>query len=160
MKENKISLTQFLLLLIFIVFTIGFTLSYNELHNFNMIQRSRFVQDVSVYFTNNVKDSAIASDLYDGKKILKKNGGRWEENELDDYLGFFELLNNYSEAGSINERDVNDFFSDYILTAYNNKEIKDYISKLRKNTKYTTYYERFENLGRRFEMIERRSKKK
>ena len=63
MKENKTSLTQFLLLLIFIVFTIGFTLSYNELHNFNMIQRSRFVQDISVYFTNNVKDSAIASDL-------------------------------------------------------------------------------------------------
>ncbi len=159
MNENKISLNQFLLFLIFIVFTVGFSLTYNELHNFNMIQRSRFVQDVSVYFTNNQKDSAIASDLYDGKPILTKNKGRWEENDLDDYLGFFELLDNYVEAGSINVRDVNDFFSDYILTAYNNKEVQKYISDLRVNGKYNTYFERFESLGKRFTLVEEKPKK-
>ena len=73
-----------------------------------------------------------------------------EEKDIDNYLGFFEILSDYIDAGSLNVRDVNDEYSDVILTAYNSKEIKEYIAKVRRETNEKEFYIKFETLAKRF----------
>ena len=148
MKENNF--IKVILLLIFSVITIGLSLIYIEQHTSNAIQKSKFSEELKVYYENHRIDSAIENDIYSKKPLLINNKGRWEEKDIDNYLGFFEILSDYIDAGSLNVRDVNDEYSDVILTAYNTKEIKEYIAKVRRETNDKEFYIKFETLAKRF----------
>ena len=137
-------------LLYFVVFTIGVSFIYIELHNANAIQKSRFSYTLNKDFENNAIDTAMATDIEANKPILIGNGGRWEERQLINYLGFFELMQDYMDAGTLNRRDVFDNYSDDILSAYNHPEIKKYIQGLRTTYKDSSYYEKFEKLAKKF----------
>ena len=145
MKDNDY--IKNILLLIFIVISLGLSLIYIEQHNSNAIQRSKFSQELKVYYENNRIDSAIEDDLYLNKPILLGNKGRWNDKDLNDFLGYFETLSDYVEAGSLNYRDVFDEYSDDIIMTYHNKEVQNYIISLRKQSKDNSYYEKFEKLA-------------
>ena len=115
-----------------------------------MISRSRFSHDLNTYFEKDLMDTAIANDIANEKPIFKNKGGRWNDLNIDAYLGFFEAMEDYLDAGSLNKRDVYDNYSDDILKAYNNVEIKKYIQDLRTESKDSAYYEKFEKLAKDF----------
>jgi hypothetical protein len=149
MKDNNY--IKNILLTLFIVVTAGLSLLYIELHNNNSIQKSKFSQELKAYFENNRIDSAMEDDIYLNKPLLIVNKGRWDDKDLNYYIGFFETLSDYMDAGSLNYRDVFDEYSDDVLLAYHNKEIQKYINSLRKDSKDNTYYEKFERLSLNFE---------
>jgi hypothetical protein len=149
-KTNNSKTTEWLLFIICIVITAGITLVYTEIHRHNMIAQSSFSYTLNKDFENNIIDTAIAGDIEEGKHILTIHGGRWTERQLTQYLGFFELMEDYIEAGSLNTRDVFDNYSDDLLSAYNHPELKQYIAKLRADTKDNAYYEKFEKLAKDF----------
>ena len=148
MKENNY--IKFILLLIFVVITIALTLLISEQQNSNAIQKSKFAQELKVYYENNIIDSAIEDDIYLDKPILKIHNGRWDDQAFNHYIGFFETLNDYVDAGSLNYRDVFDEYSDDVLRAYENKEVYNYIIELRKQEHSNAFYEKFEKLALRF----------
>lgn len=152
MREND-GFQKFILLLIFTVLTVGVSLIYIELHNRNSIERSRFSHEIMTYFLDNKRFNGIANDIYDGKPVLKKNKGLWDDADIDDYLGYYESLDDYVNAGSLNLRDEFNNYSDVILSAYNNKEIKNYIKAARDSAQDNSYYEQFEKLAKTFEGI-------
>lgn len=149
-KNTGIKTTEWLLFIMCLVITIGITLIYTEIHRHNMIAQSRFSYALNKDFENNGVDTAMATDIEEGKHILDIHGGRWNERQLTGYLGFFELMEDYIEAGSLNTRDVFDNYSDDILGAYNHPEIKKYIEGLRTTYKDNGYYEKFEKLAKGF----------
>lgn len=157
--ETKIGFTQFVILLFFVVFVAGISMIYIQLHTHNAIQKSRFVNDLNIYFENNRIDSAIENDIYTHKPLLMKNKGRWDDKDLNNYLGFFELLNDYEEAGALNERDVFDYYSGYILESYRNKDIQQYISETRKEGKSDEYFIKFEQMAKKYEKLNEPNKK-
>ena len=157
--ENKSGFTQFVMLLFFIVFVAGVSMIYIQLHNNNAIQKSRFVNDLNIYFENHRLDSAIENDIYTNRPLLKINKGRWDDKDLNNYIGFFELLSDYQEAGSLNERDVFDYYSEYILETYENKDIQQYISNVRKEGKSDDYFIKFEQMAKKYQQLNKPIKK-
>jgi len=149
-KATCTKTTEWLLFIICIVITAASTLIYSELHRHNMIAQSRFSYSLNKDFNSNYTDSAIGVDIEAKHKLFKENGGKWAKRDIDEYLGFFELMEDYIEAGSLNTRDVYDNYSDEILAAYNHPEIKQYIANLRATTKDNGFYEKFEKLAKEF----------
>ena len=154
-KITSSKTTELLLFIICLVITAGITLVYIEIHDHNMINRNRFSYVLNKDFENNSVDTAIASDIDNGKPILNNHGGRWTDRQLSDYLGFFELMQDYMDAGSLNKRDVYDNFSYDILNAFNLPEIKKYILQYRANTKDNSWWNKFEKLANEFDAIEK-----
>jgi len=148
---------KFILFLIFIVITIGVSLIYIELHNNNSIQRSKFSHEVITYFLDNKRFNDIANDIYDKKPIFKSNGGLWEESDIDDYLGYYENIDDYVQAGSLNLRDEFNNYSDDVLTAYHNKEIRAYIEQIRAKAHDNDYYVKFEEMAKMFEEMNKKA---
>jgi len=159
MKENNNGVLHFLLLLIFLSFTIGLTLIYLEVHDRNVIERSKFSHELSESFNRDRIDSAIEGEIGTGVPLLIKNGGRWRENDINYYLGYFELLSDYIDAGSLNMRDVFDNYSEDVLIAYTNPEIQQYIADLRKEGKDGSYYIKFERMAKMFQEMNKKPMK-
>jgi hypothetical protein len=155
--ENK-SFTNYLLLLIFLVITAGTSILYIEIHHANQLQRSKFSFELNESHLKNSIDTAIGNDIAYNKPILIKNHGRWSDENLNDYLGFFEILSDYVDAGSLDYRDVVDFYSDDVLIAYHNKEVQKYIADARKDGGSNEYFIKFEKLANDFEKINRENK--
>lgn len=157
-KTTNNKTTEWLLFIICLVITGGITLVYTEIHKHNMIAQSRFSYTLNKDFENNSIDTAIATDIENGKHLLTIHGGRWSDRQLADYLGFFELMEDYIEAGSINTRDVYDNYANDILGAYNHPEIKKYINDFRVETKDIGWWEKFEKLAKDFTAADTKKK--
>ena len=63
---------------------------------------------------------------------MKANGGNFEEEDLDNYLGFFDWISAANDMGIVSDDMVYNFHGDLILSTYNNQEIKSYINDLMK----------------------------
>jgi len=71
--------------------------------------------------------------IENGKPILKKHGGKFSEDDLEDYLSIFDALNDLYEKGMIN-KDL--FYNDYsydIEKAYGNAEVQSHLKEIRKD---------------------------
>ena len=153
MKENSLSGVQVLLFLILAVITGGLGMIIVELYRSNSIERSKFSYQLSIDFRKDTIYQAIENEIYDGKPLLDIHHGHHSEQDLDNYLEFFEQLSDYQDAGSINRRDIFDYFSDDILHAYHNKEIMALIKQTRNETKDNGYYIKFEKIAKEFDVI-------
>jgi hypothetical protein len=125
-----------------------------EMHKHNMIAQSRFSYTLNKDFATNIVDTAIAEDIDADKHLFNTHGGRWTERQIANYLGFFEEMEDYIEAGSLTTRDVYDNYSDDILAAYSKPEIRKYIYNLRAEAKDSAYYEKFEKLAKEFAVVD------
>ena len=148
--ENR-NFTNYILLLIFIAICGGLSLIYIEMNNTNAINKSKFFYEISENSLKNSLDTAIGNDLANRKPLFKINHGRWDDFDINNYLGFYEMLSDYVDARTINYRDVIDFYSEDVLIAYHNKEIQKYIADARKDGGSNEYFIKFENLAKKFE---------
>jgi hypothetical protein len=101
----------------------------------------RFNRD---FFHNKTNQSIIIA--IEEKNNLISNG-KFTEYDIDDYLGYYELMAWYEKKGLIDFDLIDEMFGHYISLAWQNKEIKEYINKLRSDTSDPRYYEPFEKLA-------------
>ncbi len=94
-------------------------------------QASLFYKIQDDFFFKNTQLIKVLRLVQDDSPVLEKNGGEFSEYELDDYLGFFELLNKYVNEGIVPLDWVYNQFGYYIVHAYNNMEVKNYIYELK-----------------------------
>lgn len=101
----------------------------------------------------------MENNLFLQTPILQSNKCRWIDKDINNYLGVFELLSDYLDAGSLNKRDVFDYYSEYVLEAYDNKDIQKYIADTRKKGNDDAYFEKFEKMAKQFKEMNERTKK-
>lgn len=118
-----------------IVIILGFLVAYVELKNIQQTTSGNLALEIykdirsDRVFKNNPK---IIEAIASGKSILKANGGNFEEEDLDNYLGFFDWISAANDMGIVSDDMVYNFHGDLILSTYNNQEIKSYINDLMK----------------------------
>jgi len=91
-------------------------------------------------------NASLITAIEENKPILKENGGEFTPTDIDRYLGAYELLNNVSEAGLISDDMLYNAFSYDIIKTYQNKEIQDYLSKIRQED--SSFFRGFELLAK------------
>ncbi len=150
---------KFLLLLVIICISVFGGLITYELHESNMQRKSEFSRIVNNDFFQNATDTLVLRLIDDHKTILKRNGGLADEYDMDEYLGSFENIKNYLDAGTLNQRDVYNNYVHYIEAAYTDTEVINYIHAIRKINKDSAYYSNFERLAEKMFEIDKKLKK-
>jgi hypothetical protein len=98
------------------------------------------------FFTSKTNQNIIAT-IETGKKLIKAQGGDFELYQIDDYLGYFDLMSLYEKKGLIDFELVDENFGHYLSLTWQNEEINKYISQLRSDTKDPRYYKPFEDIA-------------
>lgn len=75
--------------------------------------------------------------------------GEVNETDLDEYLGYFELLGGLVRRGTVFFEDVNDLFGYYVETAWKHPSIRKYVEDIRRDSGDVTAYEHFQYLAGR-----------
>jgi len=91
-------------------------------------------------------NSHLITAIENNSSILKSNGGEFTTTDIDRYLTVYELLNNVSEGGLINDTMLYNGFAYDIIRTFQNQEIKNYLSDIRKED--GTFFAGFESLAR------------
>jgi hypothetical protein len=82
------------------------------------------------------------------KSILVTNGGECTEQDIEDYIGYFEMLYGFIENNIVDRQIVDDNFGGYAEDAYINKEIREYIDNLRRELNDEELYTGFCKWGK------------
>ncbi|MGD0022692.1 MAG: hypothetical protein ABSC54_10365 [Smithellaceae bacterium] len=98
------------------------------------------------FFGSEINQKIIAA-VEEKKKILKENGGEFTAYQIDDYLGYFELMSHYEKRGFMDFELIDETFGHYISLIWQNEEIGKYIDELRDETNDPRYYEPFKKLA-------------
>lgn len=100
------------------------------------------------------KDSnrGIFNAIDQNQPILEGNGGNYTSEQLNDYLGVFNELNDFYEAEVLTDMMIYNNFYDYLIKTYNNEEIKQYIKDIRTIDK--TYFLGFDYLVEALKKLE------
>ncbi len=72
--------------------------------------------------------SNIITDLNQGKKLLQINGGAYSEAEIDNFLGYFEMLGIIEERGYLDHEMIHSMFGYDIDDMSHSKELVERIS--------------------------------
>ena len=91
-------------------------------------------------------NSRLITAIENNDPILKTHGGEFTTTDIDHYLTIYELLNNVNEAGLISDDMLYNGFAYDIIRTFQNQEIKNYLSDLRKED--NTFFAGFESLAR------------
>ena len=88
----------------------------------------------------------IISDIHLGNKIVE---GKTTDEDLNNFLGLMEWIENAEKVGVLNDEIIYQMFSVDIIDAYNNKEIRDFIYQARSDYKDDSFFSGFEDLAKR-----------
>ena len=80
------------------------------------------------------------------KPILKKNGGKFSEDDLEEYLDLWEGLNDIYVKGLINKEMFYNSYSYDIGKAYDNAEVQTFVKESQREA--PDFYTGFENLAK------------
>lgn len=125
------------------------TIAYIQLKALREQANADFLLKFNRDFFSNETNQKIIIAIEEKKKVLKENNGDFTYYELDDYLGYYELMSWYEKKGFIDFELIDEMFGHYISLAWQNKEVWEYIEKLRSETKDPRYYKPFEDLAAR-----------
>ncbi len=126
--ERIITIIQVILLLG------GFIVGYLELNNLTETTSGelslQLFEDISSdrVFKNN---PGIINALISEEPILQKNGGRYSEDDLNNYLALFNWIAAANESGVLSDDMVYNLHSDLLLNSYENPEVGGYIKQIR-----------------------------
>jgi len=80
-------------------------------------------------------------------RIYKSNGGAFDNDQVNRYLGFFDDLGFYYRRGALDEESINQIFGAYIIEAYEYEELQKYIAELQRNANQQKAFVEFQALG-------------
>jgi hypothetical protein len=92
-------------------------------------------------FFYNEPHRRIIRSLDEGKGLRTMPGGM-SDTELDDHIGMLDSIGTFVKNGILDERLVWAFFSHYVESAYESKEIKEYVDNCQQNYS-RTFFEDF-----------------
>jgi hypothetical protein len=124
-------------------------IAYSQLNALREQANADFLLKFNRDFFDNETNKKIIPAIEENENLLEKTGGEFTEYQIDDYLGYYELMSWYEKKGIIDFELIDETFGHYISLAWQNKEIKEYIQELRKETKDPRYYKPFEDLANR-----------
>ena len=93
-------------------------------------QSAQLMLEFNKELNSDLNENLITA-IEENKPILKQSGGEFTTTDIDRYLGAYELLNNVSVAGLISDDMLYNAFAYDIMKTYQDKEIQDYLSKIR-----------------------------
>ncbi len=88
----------------------------------------------------------VRKAIENDKPILIEHQGKLTDQDLEDYIGMFETMDDLRTRKILDQDLLDNNFCSYISEAYNNSEIKNYISDVRKEN--DGLYSGFENLAK------------
>ena len=92
---------------------------------------------------------AVRKAIESGGPILTKNRGKLAEQDVDDYIGFFDLLQSLIRRDILARDLVEDNFCEFAVDAYKSKEIQSYIAEERKQLKSSDIEKDFEEFAKK-----------
>ena len=101
---------------------------------FSQLNATRKAQEVNNLITLNQqvypcpRISSIIDDLNSGQKLLVANGGKYSQNEIENFLGYFEMIGIIKNKGYLESGIIRDMFGYDIEDIFNNKELVAYIN--------------------------------
>lgn len=113
----------------------GFLIAFAQLRSIQITNSGNLALEVfkdersDLVFKNNPK---IIKAVINGSKILTVNGGQFSEEDLSNYLSFFDWIAAANKNKVITDDMVYDFHSDLLVNTYSNPEIRAYIDELKK----------------------------
>jgi hypothetical protein len=69
----------------------------------------------------------ILDDMVLGNKLFDYNGGGYSQTEIDNFLGYFEMLGIIEERGYLDLGTINDMFGYDVIKIFENQELVNYI---------------------------------
>lgn len=115
----------------------------------NKIEMVRLAREMTKEFYS---DDPIFRDIRmaieSKKKLYKGHGGKFDHDQINRYLGFFDDLGFYCRIGSLTEDIINQLFGAYIIEAYLYPPIKEYMRVLRVDMEHKNAFADFEHLAR------------
>ena len=121
-----------------------------QTRNSEKSSRAEFTLRLHDSFYYNSKNAKIIRAIDKGKPILLSGGGKFENVDLDDYLGIIELIQIYLDDGVVSYNTIKEMFGFFIVKTWNNFEVCEYIEGVRTKQNDRSYYAAVESLAVRF----------
>ena len=112
--------------------------------------QASFILDLNRDFLMNDRLYRMRKDIESKIPSLVVNGGAFTVQDIDDYIGTFETMSDFMDRGVLDKDIIDNNFGAFIVDAYKNKEIYNYIIQLRKDLKSEDYYAGFEKFANEF----------
>ena len=87
------------------------------------------------------------------EKLYKHWGGKFNNDQINRYLGFFDDLGFHAREGILEDSIIDHLFGAYIIEAYENNELRKYIELLQTNMRDKDAFSDFLALARKLEDI-------
>lgn len=85
--------------------------------------------------------------------LYKSWGGSFDNDQINLYLNFFEDVGFYHKYGVLSLEIIDHYYGSYMIEAYENKEIQQYITDLRVNYKQADAFAEFETVTKEIEAL-------
>lgn len=109
-----------------------------------------FILQLNRDFFFNDRLYQVRTAIDDGKPILVEHGGKATDQDLDDYLGMFEMYDGLIAKQIVDQSLIEENFSLYIVDASKNQEVRTYINEIRKEYNDNGIYSGFDHLATAF----------
>jgi hypothetical protein len=133
-----------------IVAIVGVILGLIQFKHVKEIESARLIVDFNNQLRNNDHNYSKIIDAIGNNDPLLKPQGKFTEVQIDNYLVEWELINNFYAHGLVSEETLYDAFAYDIEKAYCNKEIRQYIVKVKKDEKSSDMFGGFEEISKKF----------
>lgn len=134
------------LLISIVIFPLNSYLNLLQIKDLSQNQDTRYI-DYTLSFDEKLNKNpslGIMNAIEDGKPILQENGGKFSTHDLDNFLGLYNQLSDVRNHNLVTDELIENNFSDGLLKAHANKEIKNYLQKIR--IEDDTYFIGFDEL--------------
>ena len=108
------------------------------------------------FFYENETNRNIIKAIEERHPIFQKNSGEFSEYDIHAYLRYFEMIERFIAGGIVSLDLVDEMFGGYIARAWENGEIRTYVTDAREKKKDRRYFEHFEQLAKKILEIEKR----
>ena len=107
------------------------------------------------FFYESTTNRHIIMAIEERKPLFQRYGGEFSEFEVHAYLRYFEMIERFIANDIISLDLVDEMFGGYIARAWENQEIKKYVTDTRHAKKDKRYFEHFEELAEKIIKIEK-----
>ncbi len=148
---NKVNLAVILHLLEIVVLIVGLYLVIIQISDSRKVNSGQIALDITrdIYSDERYpKNPEIIKLIQRDQSILINSGGSIDEEDIDNLLGEWDLVARFNQLGILPDDLVYQQFSFDIVRAYNNKEIRDYINRIRAKYGDNLMYADFEWLAK------------
>ncbi len=147
-KEIKTeSIFSFIQIIILIV---GLYLTITQINDLRKVSAGQIVLDINRDIYSNERyqtNFQIIKLIEQNKPILIKNGGKFQDQDLDNVLGEWDAIARLNQSGVIPFELAYAQFSYDMIKTYKNQEIKEYISSVRRDANDNHIFTDFEWLA-------------